>query len=158
VWVRRRYPKGSSGPIHVRDLDDRLDPPFLARVFDDPARGFVVLAIMLGQPFLGAQDGDADLVDVGIGRMHQDVEVACLVGGLHDVKPSPTASQSPAPVSPELPERRAPVRLRLSATAPENPPAPSGCGYGVGGISPGAPRTQGARRVASRHTTGACDS
>src|SRR5437867_2418897 len=57
--------------------------PFLARLLDDPAGGLVELGIVLRQPLLGVEDRDADLVQVGIGRMHQDVEVACPVVGLH---------------------------------------------------------------------------
>ena len=60
-----------------------LSSHFLARFLDDPARGLVELRIVLRQPLLGVEDGHADLVESGVGRMHQDVEGACPVFGLH---------------------------------------------------------------------------
>jgi hypothetical protein len=42
----------------------------LTSLFDDLARVFLVVAIVLGQPFLGVKESYSDLVKVRIGRVH----------------------------------------------------------------------------------------
>src|SRR6266852_7913948 len=66
----RCRPKGLFGPIRIRDGNVRLESPFLTSLLDDLARVFLVMAIVLGQPFLWVKDSYSDLVKVRIGRMH----------------------------------------------------------------------------------------
>src|SRR6266700_2037706 len=70
VCERHCSPKNRFGPNRIRDGNVCLEFPFLTSLFDDLARVFLVVAIVLGQSFLGVTGSLSDLVKVRIGRVH----------------------------------------------------------------------------------------
>jgi hypothetical protein len=66
-------PKSLFGPIRIRDGNVCLEFPFLTSRFDDLARVFLDVAIVLSQPFLRVKDGYSDLIEVLIRWMHQHI-------------------------------------------------------------------------------------
>lgn len=69
-------PKNRFGPIRIRDFNVFLQYPFLTSLFDNLARVFLIVAIVLGQTFLGVAVSLSDLVEVWIRRVNQYIEIS----------------------------------------------------------------------------------